>query len=317
MDMAQQYTDIHKHYIKITECFPTIFKIYSSITEKFIFLGDLFYAFVLQKHLDLDTLEITEEIMLQYLDFYNSIEKLNITNMILSQEDETYKTEINQITHLYNDYFMNHRGKFNYNAPEINLDFSRFMNIKEVLVSDILIRSIQNISNQVKIIHITHCGLEMIDRLPYSLEYINISNNRLKQLPNMHLSHSLQTLICNYNSLIRLPLGLPDSIIQIYCNHNKLTELPILPRRLRILFCNNNRITRLSVLPKQLIRLYCGHNQIRNLPCMTEMNQLKILFCNNNLIEELPPMPCCLQEISHQNNPIRNFFPFPTGVLVV
>jgi Leucine-rich repeat (LRR) protein len=297
---------------------------YPQNTERFVFLGDLFYAFVLQNNFDIMTMEITEDLLEQYFGFYYRIKDLNLMDSNLQQEgDVNYIREINGIMNTYNEYFMNHHRNMNINAVDdgtivTQLDFSRFADLNEILMSEIAINSIRNIPAGVKTLHITHCYLKTIDRIPRLLEYMNCAHNQLERLPELHFAPYLKTLICNHNKLDALPLRLPNSIIRIYCSYNRITAFPNqLPKQLKVLECNHNRIFQLCVLPQSLTVLSCGFNQIRELPCLTLLHQLKILLCNNNRIEELPPMPFCLQQLNHQNNPIRNFFPYHTGVFVM
>lgn len=327
MTPIPDYLKLYHFYTKITELFPKIFEIYPEHTEKFVFLGDLFYAFVIENPWDIDTFEMTSERLAHYLQFYGQIKELNLTDAILDEHDQAFKTRINHLMNQYNHYFMNHHPNMNANAiddpfvitNELQLDFGRFRHLKEILMSDIAIHSIRNIPMQVKIFHITHCRLKSIDRIPYLLEYINCSYNELTEMPGLYRAHNLQIVNCSYNQLVGFPLNLSDSIVRIYCNHNRITTFPTqLPKRLRILDCKNNRITSLGVrLPPLLSVLSCGYNQIRELPRMMDLQNLNVLLCNNNRIEELPPMPFCLQELNHRENPIENFFPYPTGVLVV
>jgi len=320
------YLKLYKYYTKITELFPKIFEIYSVNTEKFVFLGDLFYAFVIENHWDIDTFEMTSERLADYLQFYGQIKELNLTDTILEEHDQVFKTHINNLINQYNNYFMNHH-LMNANTidnpsipiNELQLDFLRFRNLKEILISDIAIHSIRNIPVHVKIFHITHCRLKSIDRIPYLLEYINCSYNELTDMPNLYRAHNLQIVNCSHNKLTGFPLNLSDSIVRIYCSHNRITTFPTkLPKRLKILDCKNNRITSLGGrLPPLLSVLSCGYNQIRELPRMMDLQNLNVLLCNNNRIEELPPMPFCLQELNHRENPIQNYFPYPIGVLVV
>jgi hypothetical protein len=317
--------NIHLYYQKITQLFPQIIDAYPETTEKIIFLGDLFYAFVIQNNIDIFTPDtggvgsnpITRELLQDYLAFYYKIKSLNMDrDTIIREHDEHYKIKINSIMNTYNDYFINNHLNHNINT-EFVFDMSRFRGLKEVMLSDILIHSIVQIPNTVKIFHITHCMLKRIDRIPFSAEYVNCAYNQLPVLPDMNHNAYLKILICNNNFITKLP-RLPDSVNRLFCNCNLITVLPAhLPRQLKILYCNNNRITRIGVLPTRLHIFSCGYNRLKELSNIMHLSHLKILYCNNNLLEELPPLPIAIQEINHTNNPIQNYFPYPTGVRVL
>ena len=310
--------NIHLYYQRITELFPQIINAYPENTEKFIFLGDLFYAFVIQNNIDIMTVEITPAFLDDYIAFYTKIKNLNMDNHeVIQEQDDYYKMKINSIMNTYNEYVINGPLK---NPPEGGADgfvfhFGRFGVLQEILLSDISIHSIVGLPNTLKILHITHCILRQIDRIPPMVDYVNCAYNQVVRLPDMHHT-TLKVLICNNNFLTKLP-RLPDSTHRIFCNCNLIKGLPeYLPAQLRLLFCNNNRIRKMGTLPPRISILSCSHNYLKELSGVMHLQYLKILYCNNNLLEELPPLPMGIQEVNHNHNPIKNFFPYPTGIRV-
>jgi hypothetical protein len=312
--MTSVIKNIHLYYQKITELFPTIVDLYPDDTEQFIFLGDLFYAYVIQNNIDIFTIVITYSLIQDYISFYHKIKNLNINMEDVAQEqNEYYKIKINSIMNTYNDYFMN--NPLNH-TPEFVLDFSRFTVLNEILVSDISIHSMIRMPNSLKIFHATHCMLKHIDRIPFSTEYVSCAYNQLTRLPDLERNDSLRMLGCNNNFLSKLP-RMPDSINRLFCNYNLLKGMPVhLPASLKILFCDHNHITKINTLPPRLNMLSCGHNRLKELNCVIQLQYLKVLYCNNNLLEELPPLPVAIQEVNHKENPITNYFPYPTGIRV-
>lgn len=314
---------IHLYYEKITELFPKIIEVYPENAKRIIFLGDLFYAYVIQNNIDLSVIHITVELLTDYNLFYYKMKTLNMDQELFSEEEKCYRSKINSIMNTYNEYFINrHKTTIEETIAQQTrtnfvFDFSRFGFLKEIILSDVLIHSILRMPNTVKLLHITNCMIKQIDRFPLFAEYINCEYNHLTQLPDMHMNTALRIFVCSNNQLVRLP-KLPDSIHRLFCSHNALTILNAhMPKQLKILSCNHNQITKLGELPSLLNVLSCSHNHIKDLSPIMQLHHLNVLYCNNNHIEELPAMPNSIQELNHKENPIQNYFPYPSSIRIL
>ena len=119
----------------------------------------------------------------------------------------------------------------------------------------------------------------MLSNYSDDVEEIDISNNRLTQLPDLSRFKKLQTLYCYNNQLTSLP-PLPSTLQTFYCSNNQLTSLPPFPSTLQILDCSCNQLIHLPPFPSTLQRLYCFRNQLTHLPSLP--SSLQYLDCSNN-----------------------------------
>jgi Leucine-rich repeat (LRR) protein len=82
-----------------------------------------------------------------------------------------------------------------------------------------------------------------LDTLPCDIIELDISNQKIKQLPNLSRFKQLRILNCSHNQ-IKCFTHLPEKLYELYCERNELTSLPNdLPTKLQVLNCSGNRLT--------------------------------------------------------------------------
>uniref|UniRef100_A0A6C0H5W5 Leucine-rich repeat protein n=1 Tax=viral metagenome TaxID=1070528 RepID=A0A6C0H5W5_9ZZZZ len=142
-----------------------------------------------------------------------------------------------------------------------------------------------------------------LNSLSDKVEKINVSNKKLKYLPELSRFKCLKYLKCSNNQLTSLPI-LPDNLECLDCHSNNLTILPILKKKLISLDCSYNIITSLPVLNKNLIELFCANNKLTSLPVLNK--ELKILYCISNDLTSFPVLNENLKHCYYSNNPISS-----------
>ena len=139
------------------------------------------------------------------------IGRKSVTEISIEQYD---KQIIIEIIHYHNDptkdkYLIKSEIKFKINSESIQI--SPLYGLTEMIRLKIM-----NIKNLIKLPYFEDSQklksliiplnnlLEIPNKLPHSLEYLNCSNNKLKRLPN--ISPNLESLYCNNNNIHMLPL---------------------------------------------------------------------------------------------------------------
>ena len=122
---------------------------------------------------------------------------------------------------------------------------------------------------------------DYINSLPLDTTDIDVSDKRLKYLPDLTRFKQLIRLYCFNNYLTELP-PLNNTLKVLVCSLNQLTELPPLNNDLTFLDCSYNQLTKLPSLNNKLEQIYCYRNQLTELPVLN--NKLVILFCSDNNI---------------------------------
>jgi len=183
-----------------------------------------------------------------------------------------------------------------------NIDLSYLEpNDISLFFSDYLCKSNCNIKH----LFMNDCNIDVLPNLNSlsSLETLDISNNKLKNLTN--LPQSLTELIASNNKLSNINAKLPN-VIRLDLSHNCLTKIPQL-NSVQKLYINNNNISSMFCQYNNLKELYCTNNPLFQLPEMinittlncsnTKVRQiydymnLKDLVCNNSFITKLERLP--------------------------
>ncbi|MEZ0611979.1 leucine-rich repeat domain-containing protein [Fibrella sp. WM1] len=162
----------------------------------------------------------------------------------------------------------------------------------------------QAINDNSHILDLSHMHLEKIDFLEYmdydlsSINFLSISNNNLKNIPNsIARFKNLVQLIINDNELIEFPeyLYTMRSLREIDASSNKLTYISKgLARltRLSELDLSHNLLESLPTNMERLSLLYNlnlhGNKLVDIPPALFRMNNLGVLNLSNNKIERLP-----------------------------
>jgi Leucine-rich repeat (LRR) protein len=176
-----------------------------------------------------------------------------------------------------------------------------------------------------------------LDSLPVHITELDVSEKKLKYLPDISRFTGLEKLFCYKNSITELP-ELPKNLkeltcygnnltkieidelhdlITLDCRYNKLTKLPNLNlhKRLLYLFCSENKLKKLPELPDSLQLLRCDHNKLHTLPSLP--NNIEELYCDSNQLKKLPLLPRKLVRLVCCNNHLTELPPFPPKLTAV
>jgi len=118
------------------------------------------------------------------------------------------------------------------------------------------------------------------DDLPESLIYLNVSDNNIRRL--WCIPPNLQTLICNNNSIDKLPKEFPNSLRDIKLHNNRITKLPkLIPDSVKSLEIQNNLLFEIpiSIADCQEIEVQWEGNFIQELPI--EIDRVLLTQINN------------------------------------
>lgn len=159
---------------------------------------------------------------------------------------------------------------------------------------------------------------EEIFSLADSLEVLNLSGNRLSNLPeDLHRLHRLQVLFCSNNDFEQVPesVGRCESLRMVGFKSNRIRELSAkaLPPRLRWLILTDNL---LETLPDELgdctelQKLMLAGNRLRALPAsLARLDKLELLRIAANQLTSLPDellrLPC-LAWLAYAGNPFAS-----------
>jgi Leucine-rich repeat (LRR) protein/serine/threonine protein phosphatase PrpC len=121
------------------------------------------------------------------------------------------------------------------------------------------------------------------------LEVLDVSRNRLEQLPDLSKLSHLRQLDASDNFLTEVP-RLPQHIHDINFRNNRFTNLPDLAKQYPKLFIVNfgeNTVKRIPLFPESTGALLFEHNQIEAVPRMSAPGLKKVNLVANRL-RELP-----------------------------
>lgn len=142
--------------------------------------------------------------------------------------------------------------------------------------------------------------------IKYNKKFLDLSDMKLTEIPD-NLPDCIETLICRYNNLSKLPDTLPRFLKHLDCSNTTLKEIPsTLPDSIRRLICSNNQLTKLpDKLPSELRNLICHRNNIIKLPDKLP-DFLEELYCIDNMLTALPDnFPLTIRKVQCQFNNIR------------
>jgi hypothetical protein len=130
-------------------------------------------------------------------------------------------------------------------------------------------------------------------RLPSKLEILDLSDNQLRDLPDMSGLVGLEWLDLHRNSLLTALPRLPNTLETLYATDCSLAELPgDLPESLTELYVGYNRLTRLPDLPPRLYVLGVNNNLLEQLPAsINELGFCEIYLEGNPIVPEGIPRP--------------------------
>ena len=159
---------------------------------------------------------------------------------------------------------------------------------------------------------------EEIFSLADSLEVLNLSGNRLSDLPHdLHRLHRLQVLFCSDNRFEHVPqaLGRCQSLRMVGFKSNRIRELSAqaLPPRLRWLILTDNCLESLPEALgdcRELQKLMLAGNRLRSLPdSLAQLDKLELLRISANQLAALPEALLALPNLAwlaYAGNPFSN-----------
>jgi len=135
-----------------------------------------------------------------------------------------------------------------------------------------------------------------------SLECLNVHRNELTVLPE--LPEQLQSLVCGFNQLVKLP-ELPSALKYLYASNNQLKVLPKLPETLLFMNCEFNQLTQLPVFNEGMVDFDCSDNKLTRIT-QTPLS-LRVLKCGNNQLISIKVSPD-VEVFDFRNNPVCRVF---------
>lgn len=154
-----------------------------------------------------------------------------------------------------------------------------------------------NIPDHVTIVDLSNNDLESIpDRITRDIQVLNISNNRLDELPYMPY---IEELKCTNNKLRDIS-SLKDStrLHRVDISKNNIDNISKLPPSLRVLIADDNNIVHIPEFI-YLEELSCNRNRLKT---VSRLDKLKFMTVMNNEIESLPDMPSLISLYCSHNN---------------
>ena len=211
-------------------------------------------------------------------------------------------------------------------------------NIEELIINQSNILGLLDLKKFTKLKKLICSSNEImrIESLPVSLEYLDVSFNKLKSINITYLTN-LKYFRCAYNQLsqIDLPNGIEffDCTENILCGEfgglDELTNLNTLNCSYnelnKIIFSKSNPIKKLIItgnkfktlenIPDSIEYLDCSYNPGINLDFLK--NRLCILNCSNCYLTKLNNLPSSLKELSCSHNQIDNLDNLPCGLRIL
>lgn len=158
-----------------------------------------------------------------------------------------------------------------------------------MLVGDEEIHNIKKYREIVSL-DVQFCDLYTFPILPPELEFLNISHNRIRELPRFITPHEkLRIIHINNNKITNLNINLSSfpNLQEITAKNNRIINVTYLPENIRTVNLEMNIIESITcTLPESLETLILSENKLRELP---ELNKnLVYLDVYNNKLEKSP-----------------------------
>lgn len=145
---------------------------------------------------------------------------------------------------------------------------------------------------------ISNTKVEKIDSLIVfnNLKYLDCSNNKLMELPN--ISSSIIEIDCSNNYINNIDQISKLSLKRLNCINNNIKE--IINNSIDILYCSENSITNINC--PLVEQLYCNKNNLKKI----NLNKhIKIVDCSHNKLVEIDLSQCnIIEELYIDNNQI-------------
>lgn len=193
-------------------------------------------------------------------------------------------------------------------------------------------------SNNLVHLDLSYNDISDIPELPLTVEHINISNNSLFRIQELHKLKRLHTLNISSNNISDTLPYLPDSIKVLFIDKNSLSAIQNLPTSLEefsmsdnyileipknIYKCNNLKFIEadnnsLKTFPdfknkemKYLQYINLNNNYINNIPDISNLNRLAKLLCGNNSLERIYNLPQTIQYLDVTRNRLNKLTKMP------
>ena len=139
-----------------------------------------------------------------------------------------------------------------------------------------------------------------------SIEFIDISDNRIKCIDDINLLRNLKILDVGYNLIDKIPILNLQFLEELYLMSNDIKRIENLNFRfLKRLDIANDEIENIeNIFSDELEELYLSSNNIREVSDIRYLNKLRILDLQFNKIEELDCsiLPLSIEILLLQNN---------------
>ena len=184
---------------------------------------------------------------------------------------------------------------------------------------------------------LSDCGLSTISGLDkaQNLEYLDLSNNTIRNLEALAHMMNLKEIVLNHNALTGLnalsvlpnlekldvsynsltsiaPLATCTKLTDLDVSQNELSELAAINNlpALRYLSANGNAISDISQLADNtaLTELHVAKNQIEDISALSSLTNLEVIDFSNNQVAELPAFAddCKLRIIDGSHNKVKS-----------
>lgn len=179
-------------------------------------------------------------------------------------------------------------------------------------------------ANQPKELDLSKCGLKSLPNLfsspPFTgLVKLDLSCNRLEELPLMNKLENLQYLNLNQNHFEYLPSTLfaCRNIEHLDLSYNKLLEIPLQIGELKKLTLLNINSNQLDLLPASINELrsleifYLDNNDIEELPDVSRLQKCREISIAQNQFSTFPSTLCSLSNLEMINFSSNNLSELP------
>jgi hypothetical protein len=189
---------------------------------------------------------------------------------------------------------MNYRSKIiklviNFNNYNELYHLNEYTNLKILICSNMDLREIKNIPENLHYLNISNNKLKKIPYLP-KLLFLDCSHNELEELDLQYLR--LVKVNCSYNKIRTINVNNDTVIKHFNCSNNKLEQF-LLNIKVQFLDVSNNEITKM-IIPELVQKLNCEYNKILKLhltkyltSCNCSYNHLNKLIIDSDLTNTL------------------------------
>lgn len=145
----------------------------------------------------------------------------------------------------------------------------------------------------------------------HSIHFLDLSDNKLKEINGNYLPPNLKYLKCINNQIITI-YNLPRNLICLHFSHNLVKYIDIVPQSLEYFIGDNNFLYDLPKFSDNLKHLQVSYNRLNKIPKLSKKIQYLLFY--GNKINKLPELPHGLIVIAGYKNCIKNMPYIPSTI---